>query len=373
VFPGKALSSRSTTGTRGLLAELDNPSNPTYFDGSLNIMKVAILGCGSLGGVMAAGLSTQPDIDLTVIDRDPQIGQAINTRGLTLRRGKRAQRHRVRLVEKVGSEAFDALILATRANSLVEAAKSLKGNLAPGACVITVQNGLVALDLLDVVGAERLVPGCVLWGASMEAPGEYRITNSGSFIIGSLTDPPCPAAVSLAQILLSHVFPLTISANIRGVLWSKLAITTTFTTLGAITGLSFGHLAADREIRDIILRFGVELFEVGRAEGISFEPLNAGLKIGSLISDTGYPRLLKHLLIRIIGFKNRHDESSMLDSIRRGLKTEIDFINGRVVRSAEASGVPVPYNRTAVDLVEQMERGARHPDKENLTVFRKLG
>jgi 2-dehydropantoate 2-reductase len=335
-------------------------------------MKVAVLGCGCLGGVIAAGISGRPDIDLTVVDRDPHIAEAIKKRGLTLRRGKRTRTHRVRLVEKVGSESFDALILATRANSLVEAARSLKGNLAPGACVITVQNGLAALDLLDVVGAERLVPGCVLWGASMEAPGEYRITNSGSFIIGSLSASHCPAAVSRAQALLSHVFPLTISSNIQGVLWSKLAITTTFTTLGAITGLPFGQLAASREIRGIILRIGAELFEVGRAEGISFEPLSAGLRIEGLISDAGYSRFLKHLLIRIIGYKNRHDESSMLDSIRRGLKTEIDFINGTVVRSAEGSGVPVPYNRTAVDLVEQMERGSRRPDKQNLAVFRKL-
>lgn len=335
-------------------------------------MKVAILGCGSLGGVMAAGLSGRPDIDLTVINRNPHIARAINTSGLTLRRGKRARTHCLRLVEKVESESFDALILATRANSLVEAAKSLEGNLARGACVVTVQNGLVALDLLEVVGAERLVPGCVLWGASMEAPGEYRVTNSGSFIIGSLTDSTCPAAVSMAQTLLSHVFPLTISPNIRGVLWSKLAITTTFTTLGAITGLSFGQLAADREIRDIILRLAGELFEVGRAEGISFEPLSPGMKIQSLISDAGYPRFIKHLLISIIGYKNRHDESSMLVSIRQGLKTEIDFMNGRVVRSAEASGVPVPYNRTAVDLIEQMERGSLRPDKENLAALRKL-
>jgi 2-dehydropantoate 2-reductase len=335
-------------------------------------MKVAILGCGSLGGVMAARLAGRPDIDLTVIDSNPHIAAAINTRGLTLRQGKRTWTYGVRLVEKVGSESFAALILATKANSLVGVAKSLKANLAPGACVITVQNGLVALDLLDVVGADRLVPGCVLWGASMEAPGEYRITNSGSFIIGSLASSQPQTAVSKAQALLSRIFPLSISPNIRGVLWSKMAITTTLTTLGAITGLPFGELTASRELRETILRIGGELFEVGRAEGITFEPLSAGLNIGKLISDRGYPLFLRHLLIRIIGYKSRHDASSMLASLRQKSKTEIDFINGRVVQSADRSGISVPYNRLAVDLVEQMERGSRRPALENLAAFRKL-
>jgi 2-dehydropantoate 2-reductase len=335
-------------------------------------MNVAILGCGSLGGVMAAGIAGRPDINLTVIDRDPSIAEAIMTNGLTLRRGKRTRTWGVHLVEKAGNESFDALILATKAGSLVEAARSLKQNLAPEACVITVQNGLVALDLVGVVGAERLVPGCVLWGASMEAPGEYRITNSGSFIIGSLDAAPPATAVSKAQTLLSLIFPVTISPNIRGVLWSKLAITTTFTTLGAITGLSFGQLAARAEIRKVMLRIGRELFAVGRAEGITFEPLGAGLNFERFLPDAGYSRFLKHLLIRIIGYKNRHDESSMLDSMRRGFKTEIDFINGTVVQSAERSGIPVPYNRLAVDLVEQMEQGSLRPALENLAAFRSL-
>jgi len=321
---------------------------------------------------MAARIAERPDIDLTVIDRDPHIAEAVNNRGLILRQGKRMRTPQARLVQQAGEQSFDALILATKANSLVKAAKSLKRNLAPGACVIAVQNGLVVLDLVEVVGAESLVPTCVLWGASMDAPGEYRITNSGSFIIGSLGASRSGGSLSKAEDLLSNIFPLSVSPNIRGVLWSKLAITTTFTTLGAITGLSFGRLATNREIRGVILRIGRELFEVGRAQGITFEPLSGALNIERFLSDRGYSRFLKHLLIRIIGYRNRHDESSMLDSLRRGFKTEIDFINGAVVQSAAQSGIPVPCNRMAVDLIEQMERGSLHPAQENLQAFRNL-
>ena len=327
------------------------------------------MGCGSLGGVMAGRLAGQPDLDLTVFDRDKRISEAINSAGLILRQGKRSWTFRVRLLQEAAGGPFDALILATKAGSLLGAAATLQSHLSPEACVITVQNGLAALDLPGVVGLDRLVPGCVLWGASMDAPGVYKITNSGSFIIGALAEAKSASSVSRAKELLSRIFPVRVSGNIRGVLWSKLAITTNFTTLGAITGLPFGKQAADREIREIMIRICGELYRIGRAEGVSFEPLSPALNIERFLSDRGYPRFVKHLLLRILGYKIRDDESSMLDSLRRGQKTEIDFINGRLVQSADQRGVAVPYNRLAVDLIRRMEAGELEPARDNLAAF----
>jgi 2-dehydropantoate 2-reductase len=327
-------------------------------------MKVAILGCGSLGGVMAARLAGQPDIDLTVIDRDPRVTGSIRRDGLILRQGRKKSTYSIRLVDEAGAASWEVMILATKAVRLAETVEKLKEHMAPGACMVTVQNGLV--------GNDRLVPGCVLWGASMEAPGVYRITNSGSFILGGLGGRDSEAAVAAAASVLRRVFPLKVSQNIRGVLWSKLAITASFTALGAITGLAFGKLAASRAIRRIILGIGRELFEVGRAEGITFEPLGGGLDIQRFLSDRGYSPLLKHTLVRIIGHKHRRDESSMLDSIRRGGKTELEFINERLVLGAERNKVPAPYNRLVVKLIREMERGERQPGLDNLAAFRAL-
>jgi len=292
---------------------------------------------------MAARLAVQQDLKVTVINRNPRISEVVNTKGLTLREGKKSQVCSVRLVEKAVGGPFDALILATKSNGLVEAVEKLKSNLAEEGVVITIQNGLVALDLAKAIDGRFLIPGCVLWGASMDAPGVYRITNLG---------------------------PVTVSPNIRGVLWSKLAITSTFTAMGAITGLSFGKLAASREIRDIMLAIGREVFEVSRAEGITLESLGGGLNIERLLSDQGYSRFMKHFFMRIIGGRHRDTESSMLDSIRRGRKTEVEFINGRLVQAADRSGVPVPCNRLVVDLIRELESGKRSPKPDNLGAFR---
>jgi 2-dehydropantoate 2-reductase len=335
-------------------------------------MKVAILGCGSLGGVMAARLAGEPDVDLTVIDSDPRIAESIRRGGLILRQGKRTSALPVRLVDEAGAAPWEVMILATKAVGLAETVEKLKGHMTPGACMVTVQNGLVALDLAEIVGNDRLIPGCVLWGASMEAPGVYRITNSGSFIIGGLGGSSSQPAMAAVERVLRRVFPLRVSRNIRGVLWSKLAITASFTALGAITGLPFGKLAVSRAIRGIILKIGRELFEVGRAEGISFEPLGGGMDIERFLSDRGYSPLLKHMLIRLIGYKHRRDESSMLDSIRRGRKTEVRFINERLVLGADRNGIPAPYNRLIVRLIREMERGERRPGLDNLAALHAL-
>jgi 2-dehydropantoate 2-reductase len=333
-------------------------------------MNVAILGCGSLGGVMAARLAVQQDHRVTVINRNPRVSEVVNTNGLTLREGKKSQVYSVRLVEEADGGPFDALILATKSNGLVEAVEKLKSNLVEDGVVITTQNGLVALDLAEVIGDRFLIPGCVLWGASMDSPGVYRITGSEPFIIGGLEGGMSDPAVERAEKLLSHIFPVTVSHNIRGVLWSKLAITSSFTAMGAITGLPFGKLAASREIRDIMLTIGREVFEVSRAQGITLESLGGGVNFERFLSDQGYSRFLKHLFMRIIGYKSRDTESSMLDSIRRGRKTEVEFINGSLVQAADRSGVPVPRNRLVVDLIRELESGKRQPTPDNLEAFR---
>lgn len=319
---------------------------------------------------MAARLAVQQDHKVTVIERDPRISEVVNTKGLTLREGKKTRVCSVRLVEEAADDSFDALILATKSNGLVEAVEKLNSNLAEEGLVITTQNGLVALDLAEVIGDRFLVPGCVLWGASMDAPGVYRITASGPFIIGGLDEQANTPAVGRGETLLSRIFPVMVSPNIRGVLWSKLAVTSTFTAMGAITGLPFGKLAASREIRDIMLTIGRELFEVSRAEGITLESLGGGMNIERFLSDQGYSRFLKHQFMRIIGSRHRDTESSMLDSIRRGRKTEVEFINGRLVEAADRSGVPVPCNRLVVDLIRELESGKRSPKPDNLGAFR---
>lgn len=190
--------------------------------------------------------------------------------------------------------------------------------------------------------------------ARSELPGAVHGATAGS------------ARLERAAAVLSVVFPVRRSADIRGVLWSKLAITASFTTLGAISGLRFGELVRRADTRALLLAIGMEVGRVALAEGVRLEPLGGGLDMRRLLLEPGYPRPVKDALMRLVGHRHRRTSSSMLAALRRGRRTEIDFINGRVARLAEAHGLDAPLNRRAAALVAELEAGRLSPAPANL-------
>ena len=328
-------------------------------------MNVAVVGCGSLGGVIAVRLAGRQGLHLEVLNRNPRIAEAASRQGLRLHAGGRWFTARVRLAGAPLNPPYDAVILAQKANGLEQTCRELLPALAPRGFFLTTQNGLVGLELRRSFGPERVVPGCVLWGASMTEPGVYELTASGPFLL------PAGEAFPLrdAGALLSQVFPVRPCPDITGALWSKLAISASFTALGAISGLRFGRLAATAERRRLILAIGEEVLRAARAQGVELGALGGGLNVRRFLlpaEEGGYPTARKHLLLRLLGWKNRRTESSMLDSLRRGRPTEIDFLNGLVVRLAEQAGLPAPWNRAVCQLVGEMERGQLGPRDSNL-------
>jgi 2-dehydropantoate 2-reductase len=328
-------------------------------------MNVAVVGCGSLGGVIAVRLAGRQGLLLEVLNRNPQMAEAAARQGLRLHIGGHCFTARVPLASAPSRQPYDVVILAQKANGLEQTCRELLPALSPRGFFLTTQNGLVGLDLVRAFGSARVVPGCVLWGASMTAPGVYELTASGPFLLPAGEASPLPEA----RALLSQVFPVRPCADITAALWSKLAISASFTALGAISGLRFGRLAAAPESLRLILAIGEEVFRAARAQGVELGALGGGLNVRRFLQpagEGGYPPALKHLLLRLMGWKHRRTESSMLDSLRRGRPTEIDFLNGLVARLAEQAGLPAPWNRAVCQLVGEMERGLLQPREPNL-------
>jgi 2-dehydropantoate 2-reductase len=119
----------------------------------------------------------------------------------------------------------------------------------------------------------------------------------------------------------------------------------------------------------MILAIGEEVLRAARAQGVELGTLGGGLNVRRFLQpagEGGYPPAFKHLLLRLLGWKHRRTESSMLDSLRRGRPTEIDFLNGLVVLLAGQAGLPAAWNRAVCQLVGEMERGQREPRESNL-------
>ncbi len=330
-------------------------------------MNVAVVGCGSLGGVIAVRLAGRRGLQLEVLNRNPRIAEAASRHGLRLRARGRWFTARVPLLSSPSGRPYDAVILAQKANGLEQTCRELLPALAPQGFFVTTQNGLSGLELLRSFGPERVVPGCVLWGASMTEPGVYALTATGLFLLGAQAGADRPSAEAAA--LLSQVFPVRLCPDITATLWSKLAISASFTSLGAISGLRFGRLASTPEGRRLILAIGEEVLVAARAQGVELGRLGGGLNVRRFLqpaAEGGYPPARKQLLLRLLGWKHRRTESSMLDSLRRGRPTEIDFLNGLVARLSEQAGLPAPWNRAVCQLVGEMERGRPEPEESNL-------
>ena len=336
-------------------------------------MEIAVLGCGGIGGVLAANL-TRAGQPVTPITGNPAIAQAIGQHGYRVREldgGSWSVAPSRPPLVAAGDEAvgrprrFDLVLLATQSTTLETALASVRPYLADGAGVVCCQNGLPEDRAARVVGPHRVL-GCVVgWGASMVEPGHYRRTSRGGLTLGRPhPEAPDPAAVAS---LLEAASQVRIVDDLQAVRWSKLAINCVTTTIGAVGGDTLGRLLRHRFVRRLALEVFGEVVAVARGAGIRPAPVNGTLDIERVAISPAERRLrlgspslfFKHSLLVAVGLRFRRLRSSMLYALERGRPPEIDFLNGELVRRGASLGVATPVNGALVDAVRGIAAGER--------------
>ena len=328
------------------------------------MMRIAVLGCGAVGGVIAACL-TRAGNDVTAIVSNPHIETALLTEGFRFSELDRpstripVSRRPVKTPRETEG-TFDLVVTATPSTALETALRQVIPFLASDAVVVTCQNGLPEHRAIGVVG-DRVV-GCVVgWGAVMSEPGIYRRTSGGRLQIGKAT-PACPLPNSVTKAL-EAVSSVEVVNDLPSVRWSKLAINCVTSPFGAIGGEPLGTLLRYSSVRRLALEVFAEVAEVARGEGIAMKPVAGTLNIAKIAINHRERRarfaptlLLKHLVMLAIGFKFRRMRSSMLYALERGRPIEIDYLNGEIVRRGERLGLPTFVNRRIVETVRQIEQ-----------------
>jgi 2-dehydropantoate 2-reductase len=332
-----------------------------------------LMGCGGVGGVIAAGL-LRAGYDLTIVTHNAGITRAVSADGLrvTTPAGQwsvPATAH-THLNELQGP--FDTVLLAMKATDVEQAARDVAGYLAPEGYVVTLQNGVVEDAVAAILGRQRVIGALVGWGATLHEPGVYEMTSRGELVVGEL-DGRVTARVQQLAAMLHTAAPTTVSANIYGVLWSKLAINCVITALGAVTGQLLGQMLQRAAVRRLSLAIASEVVDVAQARGITLEPVGGTLDIHRLylpadrrVGGFNFDLFPKHAIMMMVGSKFRKLKSSMLQSIERGRRTEIDFMNGYVVECGRESQVPTPVNAALAEMVREIEAGRRAISPDNL-------
>lgn len=331
--------------------------------------RILIEGIGGIGGVVAAKLIAAGYAPVLVTN-NPAITTAIQRDGLRLTTPEGSTSVQATVYTTLGEvpadQRFDAAYLIMKANGVIAAAGQTLPLLKTDGYLVTFQNGLVEDAVAAVVGTERVIGATVGWGGTMHSPGVYEKTSPGATHIGEL-DGHISERVQRLGAALEHSAPVEISANMRGVLWSKLALNCAITTMGAVIGETIAGTLSDARLRRLCLRAYAEVVDTAEAHGITLERIAANPKLLYLKPGTGgLQALIKDLIVRYVGRKYGRVKASMLQSLERGRKTEIDFLNGYAVRKAAEVGIAAPVNAALTTLIQEIEDGTRQISKENI-------
>lgn len=333
--------------------------------------KIAMIGAGAIGGITAAFIQLAGR-DLEIVCKHQDLVDKISNQGIHVTGIKGEYRVKLRAVKTIAhlSGPQDLVFLATKGTDCIAAARDLLPFLKPESMVVSLQNGICEHALAQVLGKERVI-GCVVgWGASYNAPGELEVTSHGEFIIGRI-DHTADHRLPPIRILLDAVQPTRISNNIMGELYAKLIVNACINSLGVIGGVRLGRLLADKRMRTVFIAIMREAMAVAAAMQINVEPAGGGkLDYDAFLKSRGpLADLKRHLTIRMIGFKYRKIKSSSLQSIERGRRTEIDFLNGYICDRGKAHGVPTPVNDAVRAMVLEIEAGQRQMTLDNVNAL----
>jgi 2-dehydropantoate 2-reductase len=332
--------------------------------------RILVMGAGGIGGIVAATL-TEVGAAVTAVSTNPAIRKAVDTAGYRVIDD--GEERVVRgWVAPAPEGSYDLCILATQPPQVEEAARTALRHLASGGQVVVLQNGLCEDRIAAIVGPERVIGGIVAWGASMPEPGRYERTAHGGFALGRLSG-ALDGDLRRVGELLEAIGPVTLTDNLRGARWSKLALNCAVSALGTIAGERLGPLVRVRRYRRLALEIMTEVVAVAKAERVALEKVAGTLDL-EWVALTGADRAAsasvsltaKHTLLLAVGLRYRRMRSSMLAAIERKRTPAIDFLNGEVVARGERHGIATPINARIVEIVWAIAGGTRTSSRDTL-------
>lgn len=290
------------------------------------------MGAGAVG-CYYGGMLARAGHDVVLIGRPAHV-EAIRRQGLRIESPSRGMDVHIPLRASTGPEAVagaDWVLLCVKATDTELAAAQMRPHLAPGARVVTLQNGVDNADRLRRVLAQEVHASVVYVGTGMAGPGHVLHHGRGELVLE-----PGGSAEALQALCVQAGLPVELSGNIRGALWAKLIVNCVYNALSAITQQPYGEVVEGEGISQVMQDVTTECVAVAQAEGVQLP--------GDLA------QLLRNIVLTV---PTQH--SSTAQDLARGKPSEIDHLNGFVVRRGEVLGVPTPANRVLHAVVKLLE------------------
>jgi 2-dehydropantoate 2-reductase len=305
-------------------------------------MRVCVVGCGAVGSLFAAGLAQLDDVEVWAYDLDREHVRAINERGLKISGAGELEARLSATSEASELPSCDFAIVATKSMHTDAAMAAVAPAFADGS-VCSVQNG-VGNEEAIAEHVERVIRGTTFPAGRIVEPGHVKWDVKGDTTIGPFE--PSPAGMDeverLADACTRGGLPTRAVADARGPQWRKVIFNAATNPVGALTGLTHGQVCEDAELRRLVSGLVDEGKAVAAAQGIEL--------------DADPEELIDHAARPEVAYWHK---ASMLQDAEARRPTEIDYLNGGIVRFGREQGVPTPLNEAVTALIKGMEQAWR--------------
>lgn len=303
-------------------------------------MKIVIVGPGALGCLVAGFLKMKTGEEVMILDNSPERAKQISKDGIRIE--GLSGSHEIKIDVTADTKDIgraDLVIICVKSYSTEDVCKEIKEIVSDSTAVLTLQNGIGNVQILnDYFGPERVIAGVTNHGSTLLGSGHVRHAGKGDTTIGKSDGKLSGVLKTTAAILTKAGFQTKISKDIDSVIWSKLVISVGINALTSITRLNNGKLIACEEARELMRSSVQEAARIVKKKRVKLTYDDPIQKVESVCKATAA------------------NVSSMLQDILNKKRTEIDFINGAIIRQGKALGISTPVNDVLTGLVKTIEK-----------------
>jgi 2-dehydropantoate 2-reductase len=299
------------------------------------VKPIAIFGLGALGSVFAA-LFASANLPVIGVCRSLVHRKAVQEQGLLFRDGERERRVPFPVYAELPDQPCSLVLVLVKAFDTQAAAGSMAGRIDPLVPVLTLQNGIGNAEILAArLKPDQVLAGTTTFGALMEEPGAVRLTGRGECEIGALDAPAQQHLPRIQELFRKAEIPCRFSSNIAATLWKKLAVNAVINPLTALLRLPNGDLLEHAALQPLFTAITEEVWRVAARCQV---PLPTPPELASEV--------------RRVCQLTAANQSSMFRDVEARGRTEIDAINGAVVRLGRERGVLAPVNLALTAMVQ---------------------
>jgi 2-dehydropantoate 2-reductase len=301
-------------------------------------MRICVVGCGAVGSLFAANLAQLDDVEVWAYDASREHVDAINANGLRLSGAGEVLGRLSATSDAQELPQCDFGIVATKAMHTGPAIAATAHAFASG-CVATVQNGLGNEETIAQHVA-RVIRGTTFPAGKIVEPGHVQWDVKGDTTLGPYELQPAPfeAVQQLADACTRSGMPTSAVLDARGPQWRKVIFNASTNPIGALTGLTHGRVCERPDLRSLVSGLVNEGKAVAAAQGI--------------VLDADPEELIDHAAKPEVAYNHK---ASMLQDVEARRTTEIDYLNGGIVRFGREHAVPTPLNEAIWALVKGVE------------------